>query len=133
MSDIKKALKENGFKLVSSNRHFLYRNDKGVEVRLHLGSRYSDGFLRKMLGHIRNGSSASGKAPKAAPAGEWKKMHPKVYAYCSGDTRIGRCEQGPSGLWRSLMGDWHFCSADLGEFKNLAEAKAAVEKEAPCA
>jgi len=56
-SDIFKALKRSGYKQVSSNKHLLYANALGHQVRVHLGSHISSGLLRNILQEIRSGSS----------------------------------------------------------------------------
>lgn len=60
-SDIRKALKNNGYKIVELGRHTLYRDSNGFEVRIHNGDTFSDGQVRKMLNQIRNGSCKSKK------------------------------------------------------------------------
>lgn len=56
-SDIFKALKRAGYKQVSSNKHLLYQNDQGYQIRAHLGSNISSGLLRNILQEIRSGST----------------------------------------------------------------------------
>lgn len=61
LGDIFKALKRGNYSLVSVNKHRIYRNHLGHEIRLHNGSKMSDGLVRNILQQIRTGSSRTAK------------------------------------------------------------------------
>lgn len=61
LSDIYKALKNGNYALVSINKHRIYRNPQGHEIRLHNGSKMSDGLVRNILQQIRTGSTRTAK------------------------------------------------------------------------
>jgi len=130
-SDIKKALKTAGFKLVSSNKHFVYENDKGRTVRLHLGSNISDMKYRSVLKDIRSGNVLAGKVAKtiAAPECVWVKDTPKFYRLVAGGALLAYTEYAGPHLW-SLT----FPSVVIngfptvaGPFVSLADAQAHAE------
>ena len=61
LGDIKKALKRGKYSLVDTNRHQIYRNPLGHEIRLHNGTKISDGLTRNILQEIRTGSTRTAK------------------------------------------------------------------------
>ena len=95
--DIKKALKENGYKLVRTGKHFVYADAQGHEVQVHLGDTMRKQQLRGLLGSITKGNVKSGKRPtekkQEAPL-NWLKMDAQHYVLRRGETLTGiECRQ----------------------------------------
>jgi predicted RNA binding protein YcfA (HicA-like mRNA interferase family) len=59
--DIRKALRDHGFKLASANKHLVYRNPQGHEVRLHKGNKISQRKFTAVLKDIQRGNSVTGR------------------------------------------------------------------------
>jgi len=129
--DLKKALKEHGYKLVGSGKHLVYADPDGHEVRLHLGDKMRESAFRTRMKDIQEAWLHTGK--KETPKGEslptWIKEDPKCYILMRLDKygmrqELGRCEQVtrhwfPSTRKTQARGDLFFAT--------LVEAKAWVE------
>jgi len=66
--DIRKALRDHGYKLVGSNKHTVYRNHLGHEVRLHNGHRISQRKLTAVMKDIKRGNVVTGRHDQEQPS-----------------------------------------------------------------
>jgi hypothetical protein len=92
--DIRKALKEHGYKLVGTGRHLVYADAQGHEVRMHLGSKLRLHQARGKLASIRRGDVKSGKKGRSIPDPAkamriWDKLDPRHYSLRLGVKRTG--------------------------------------------
>ena len=122
--DLKKALKENGYKLVRTGKHFVYADAQGHEVQVHLGDTMRKQQLRGLLGSITKGNVKSGKrvqAPEVAPL-VWEKVNPQHYKCLCGPVMIGYVHK--LDFWMAYIGT---PGVYFQNSETLADAKAAVE------
>ena len=127
-SDIAKALKEGGFKLISTNKHMVYQNGEGRIVRLHLGTHVRRSRATTVLKTIRRGDVVSGKVEKVRDhhMPVWQKETAKVYVLWRGGQEVGRLTQiatGQGWAWELTVPD----GDSNGTFTKLDEAKAFLE------
>lgn len=123
--DLKKALKEGGYRLVGSGRHFHYEDAAGHRVSIHLGDKMRGSAFTTRLKDIKRGNVVSGKKRPEAPAA-WEKVSPRIYVLKKGAAEVGRCEQREAGPWEAV--DMRRAPETLGSFQTLASAKDCVER-----
>ena len=112
LGDIRKALRNGGYKLARAGRHLIYANAEGHEICMHLGSKINVRQVRGILGNIARGNVKSGKKQDPKSPGlnpRWGRLGPDEYILVLGDKPTGgRIVGGPPAeddrRWTPHMG-----------------------------